>query len=130
MFQGQFSCLLDLQSFGTTTIIACAVTFILTLTISVIVTFIVTCMFVKRKNHTTATDSLYDTVLPSTNRVEFHSNPAYGKSDKVVMDKNPAYDNYETVLPSTNNVELQPNPAYGTSDKVVMYKNPAYKSLK
>ena len=93
MFQGQFSCFLDSQSFGTT-IIACAVTFILTLIISVIVTFIVTYMFVKKKNHTATTDSLLEPVLPSTDRFEFYCNPAYGTSDKVVMDKNPANESF------------------------------------
>ena len=87
----------------TTTAIACVVTFILTLTVSVIITFIVTYMIVKRKydnmlQETTGKHPLYETIHPpshTTNDMELQPNPAYGTSDKVIMDNNPAYESYK-----------------------------------
>jgi len=93
MFQGQSSCFIDSQSFGTTAIIACAVAIILTLTISVIITFIVTYMFVKRKHRTTATN-VYDMVLPPTNQMELQPNPGYSTVDEVFVERDPAYETF------------------------------------
>ena len=81
-------------------------TFILTLTVTAIITFIVTYVCVKR-----TLDNL---------------NHSPGPQEKVL---------YEQVrLPShtvtKNDLELQPNPAYGTSHKVIMNTNPAYESCK
>ena len=87
-------------------------TFILTLTVTAIITFIVTYVCVKRT---------LDKV--STHNLKHHSPDP---QEKVL---------YEQVrLPShtvtKNDLELQPNPAYGTSHKVVMDTNPAYESCK
>ena len=84
-------------STGAAVAIASAVTFILTLTVTAIIKFIVTYVCVKR-----TLDNLK------------HHSP--GPQEKVL---------YEQVrLPShtvtKNDLELQPNPAYGTSQKVVM----------
>ena len=85
-------------------VITFAVTFILTLTVTAIVTFIVTSICVKRKftNAYNPNDQspqekvLYEQVGPSShtiskNDLELQPNPAYGFSDKVIMDTNPAY---------------------------------------
>ena len=86
-----------------------SVTFILTLTVTAIITFIVTyCVCVKRtldkaNTHNLKQQSpgpqekvLYEQVcLPihtvTKNDLELQPNPAYGTSDKVIMDNNPAY---------------------------------------
>ena len=83
----------DSQLFGTTAIIACVVTFILTLTISVIITFIVIYMFVKRKHRITATH-VYDMVLPPTTHMELKPSPAYSTIDEVVVERDPAYETF------------------------------------
>ena len=84
-------------------------TFILTLTVTAIVTFIVTYVCVKGK--------LANTYNPSNNK---------SLQNQVL---------YEQVGPSShtiskNDLELQQNPAYATSHKVVMDTNPAYESFK
>jgi len=44
------------------------------------------------KHTTTSTDKvLYDTIRPLSRTMKMQPNPAYGRSDKVVMDHNPAY---------------------------------------
>ena len=93
-------------------IIASAVTFILTLTVTAIITFIVAYVCVKR------------TLDKANSHNPKQQSP--GPQEKVV---------YEQVcLPShtvtKNDLELQPNPAYGTSHKVTMDTNPAYESCK
>ena len=80
-------------------------TFILTFTTTAVVTFIVTCIFIKKNVHNPNDQSPQDKVL------------------------------YEQVGPSShtiskNDLELQPNPAYASSGKVVMDTNPAYESCK
>ena len=95
--------LLDSLPCETTTAIACAATFILTLTVSVIITSIVTYVIAKRKHgkmlqETTGKHPLYETVNPpshTTNDMELQQNPAYVTSDKVIMDNNPAYESYK-----------------------------------
>ena len=88
-------------------------TFILTLTVTAIITFIVTyCVCVKRTFDKANTYNL--------------KQQSPGPQEKVL---------YEQVcLPShtvtKNDLELQPNPAYGTSHKVTMDNNPAYESCK
>ena len=83
-------------------------TFILTLTTTAIVTFIVTYICVKRKFA-----NIY--------------NPNDQSPQEKVL--------YEPVGPSShtiskNDFELQPNPAYGTSHEVIMDTNPTYESCK
>ena len=82
-----------------------AVTFIITLTATAIVTFIVTYICCVKKQYESPNNNqlqspqekvLYEQVcLPShtvtKNDVELQPNPAYGTSDKVIMDTNPAY---------------------------------------
>ena len=91
-----------------------AMTFILTLTVTAIITFIVTYVCVKR-------------TLDKAN-THNHKHQSPDPQEKVL---------YEQVcLPShtvtKNDLELQPNPAYGTytSHKVIMDTNPAYESCK
>ena len=84
-------------------------TFIITLTATAIVTFIVTYICCVKKQYES----------PNNNQLQ-------APQEKVL---------YEQVcLPShtvtKNDVELQPNPAYGTSHKVIMDTNPAYESCK
>jgi len=94
---------LDSLPCGSTTAIACVVTFILTLIATAIITFIVTYMIVKRKDDKisegiSSKHPVYDTVVPpshTTNDMELHPNPAYDTSDKVKMDNNPAYKSYK-----------------------------------
>ena len=41
---------------------------------------------------------IYDTVQPpshNTEDIKLQQNPAYGTSDKVIMDNNPAYESYQ-----------------------------------
>ena len=88
-------------------------TFILTLTVTAIITFIVTYVCVKR-------------TLDKANNTHNLKHHSPGPQEKVL---------YEQVrLPShtvtKNDLELQPNPAYGTSHKVTMDSNPAYESCK
>ena len=87
-----------------------AVTFILTLIVTAIITFIVAYVCVKRtleKNHSSDDFTnkspqekekvLYEEVhtlshtVSGKNDLELQPNPAYGTSDKVIMDTNPAY---------------------------------------
>ena len=91
-----------------------AVTFILTLTVTAIITFIVAYVCVKRtfeKNYSSDDFNnkspqekekvLYEEVhtpthiVSSKNDLELQPNPAYGTSDKVIMDTNPAYASYK-----------------------------------
>ena len=93
-------------------VIASAVTFILTLTVTAIITFIVTCICVKR-------------ILDKANTHNYkHQSP--DPQEKVLYE--------QVTLPShtvtKNDLELQPNPAYGTSHKLTMGTNPAYESCK
>ena len=89
-------------------------TFILTLTVTAIITFIVTYVCVKRT---------LDKV--NTHNVK-HQSPDPQQKTKVLYE--------QVTLPSStvtkNDLELQPNPAYGTSHKVIMDTNPAYISCK
>ena len=90
-------------------------TFILTLTVTAVITFIVTyCVCVKRalvldKAHT---------------HYPKHQSP--DPQEKVLYE--------QVTVPSSTitkiDLELQPNPAYGTSHKVIMDTNPAYESCK
>ena len=82
-------------------------TFIVSVTVTAIITFIVTCVCVKR-------------ILESTNIVS-NSN-GLSPQEKVL---------YEHVDPpcnpiTKNDLELQPNPSYGTNHKVIIDTNPAY----
>ena len=85
-------------------------TFILTLTIDTVITFIVTYICVKRRFEKILQDHLKDKQQNKTVLYEQIVLP-----DKTV---------------TKNDVELQPNPAYGTSHKVTMDTNPAYESYK
>ena len=81
------------------------ITFILTLIIATVITFIITYICVKRKFEKILQDFkneqqnkavLYEQVGPSNqtitkNDLELQPNPAYGASNKVIMDTNPAY---------------------------------------
>ena len=98
-------------STGAVGVIASAVTFILTLTVTAIIIFIMTYVCVKR-----TLEKAYNT----------HNLNKQSPQEKII---------YEEVssLSSTvtkNDLELQPNPAYGTSHKVIMDTNPAYESCK
>ena len=89
-----------------------AVTFILTLTVTAIITFIVAYVCVKRtleksynsddfNNKSPQENVLYEEVhthshtVSGKNDLELQPNPAYGTSDKVIMDTNPAYASYK-----------------------------------
>ena len=88
--------------------IACVVTFIVTLTATVAITFIVIYIFVKNKFVSAAEDTtskqpatttdtvIYDTVGPPNQRSGREDlevvNPAYTKNQKVAMNTNPAYE--------------------------------------
>ena len=91
-------------------VIICAVTFIPTLTVTAIITFIVTYVCVKR----------------TLDKADTHDHNKQSPQEKIV---------YEEVRPPShtvtkNDLELQPNPAYGTSHDVIMDTNPAYESYK
>ena len=82
-------------------------TFILTLTITAIITFIVT---------------YYACVKRTLDKTDTHDDNMQLLQEKLV---------YEEVHPPTkNDLELQPNPAYGTSHNIIMDTNPAYESFK
>jgi len=75
------------------------ITFIVTLTVSVIITF-VTFVIVKKKfekiykttYHPTQQMPVYETVSTITKSdMKLEANPAYGTSDRVAMNDNPAY---------------------------------------
>ena len=97
---------LDSLSTGTTVAITFVITFILTLIIATIITFIVTYICVKQKfekilqdlkNEQQNKTVLCEQVgLPShtvtKDDLELQPNPAYGTSNKVTMDTNPAYE--------------------------------------
>ena len=90
-------------------VVASAVTFIVSVTATAIITFITAYVCVKRT---------FEKVNNTPNEPVLQ--------EKVI---------YEQVcLPShtvtKNDLELQPNPAYGTNSKVVMDTNPAYESCK
>ena len=93
-------------------VITFVVTFILTLTVTAIITFIVAYVCVKKtleksyssddfNNKSPKEKVLYEEVhTPShivsrKNDLELQPNPAYGTSDKVIMDINPAYASYK-----------------------------------
>ena len=97
----------DSLSSGAAATITFAVTFIITLTATAIVTFVVTYICCVKKQYESPNNNqlqspqeekvLYEQVsLPShtvtKNDVELQPNPAYGTSDKVIMDTNPAYE--------------------------------------
>ena len=93
-------------STGAVAAIASTLTFIMTLTVTAIVTFIVTYYCVKKKfriepnNQSPQETALYEQVNPSNKTItkddfELQPNPAYGASDKVTMDANPAYEGYK-----------------------------------
>ena len=95
-------------STGAVAAIASTLTFIMTLTVTAIVTFIVTYYCVKKKfrnelkpnNQPPQETALYEQVDPSNKTIikddfELQPNPAYGASDKVTMDANPAYEGYK-----------------------------------
>ena len=92
-------------------VVAVMVTFIVSVTATAIITFIVVYVCVKR-------------IFEKANNTHNPSDPM--PQEKVL---------YEQVcIPSKtvtkNDLELQPNPAYGTSCKVVMDTNPSYESCK
>ena len=87
-------------------IIAFAVILVLCIIITALITFIVTCVCVKRKykrgyadhpkSQSTHEKISYDTVGQSGGTItkrdlELHPNPAYGSGSKMTMDTNPAY---------------------------------------
>ena len=85
-------------------IIIFAVTFIVSVTATAIITFIVAYVCVKRKlssvdlsNQSPQDKVLYEQVRPSSHSItkddlELQPNPAYGKSHKVTMDATAAYE--------------------------------------
>ena len=99
-------------------VIACGITFILTLITTAVITFVLTYIFVKRKLASTGKQPVATAntaVSPSSKAdLEVQPNPAYG------------------VSPFCNKtaLEVQPNPAYGTSQKTSMNTNPAYEICK
>ena len=101
-------------STGAVVVITFTVTFIVSVTATAIITFIVAYVCVKR-------------TLGKANDVINVHNPSESSPQEKVL--------YEQVcIPSKtvtkNDLELQPNPAYDTSFKVVMDTNPAYESCK
>jgi len=89
-------------STGAAVAITFTITFLITLTVSVVITFLVTFVIVKRKfkkiDKTTHQPiqqmPTYETVsTPAITKsgVKLEANPAYGTSDRVVMNDNPAY---------------------------------------
>ena len=91
-----------------------AVTFIVSVTTTAIITFIVAYVCVKRR--------FVKTIAKNT---------THNPNDPIPQEK-VLYE--EVCLPShtvtKNDLELQPNPAYGTSHEVVTDTNPAYESCK
>jgi len=90
------------------TVITFAVTFIVSVTVTAIITFIVTYIFVKRifentnktNNQLLQEKVLYEEVSSHSHTItkddlELQPNPAYGTSDKMIMDTNPAYESYK-----------------------------------
>ena len=98
-------------STGVAVVITFAVTFIVSVTATAIITFSVVYVCVKRTLEKTINTHNPNDPIPQ---------------GKVLYE--------EVCLPShtvtKNDLELQPNPAYGTSHKVVMDANPAYESCK
>ena len=95
---------LDLLSTKVAVAITFVITFILTLTIAAVITSIITYICVKRKFEKTLQDLknkqqktvIYEQVGPSNkNDLELQPNPAYGTSQKVTMDVNPAYASFK-----------------------------------
>ena len=87
-------------------IIAIAVIFVLCVIITALITFILTCVCMKRKYKRAYADhskgpqgkTSYETVdhtggTITKNHLELHPNPAYGSGSKMTMDSNPAYKN-------------------------------------
>ena len=98
-------------STGVAVVITFTVTFIVSVTATAIITFVVAYVCVKR-------------TFEKANNTHNPNDPT--SPEKVL---------YEQVcIPSKtvtkNDLELQPNPAYGTSCKVVMDTNPAYEICK
>ena len=76
----------------------------MSVTVSVIVTFAITYMVMKRKNKSTPQDTsdkvLYEQVQSSSpsvskNDPQCQKNPAYDVGGRVIMDTNPAYESYK-----------------------------------
>jgi len=106
-------CSSDSLSTGAAVALSCAITFLLSVTITAIITFIITYMFVKKtfegnKRGMSAQEpssqsctnpiAIYDTVRPPshTNKdIKLQQNPAYGTSDQMIMDNNPVYQSYK-----------------------------------
>ena len=94
----------DCECTGTAIVVTCIVTFVVSVTIASIITFIATYLCVKRKFENVKYQSpdtqqkvLYEEVSSRShtitkNDLEMQSNPAYGTSSKVIMDVNPAYE--------------------------------------
>jgi len=92
---------------GSVAVVTFAVTFILTLTVTAIITFIVMYICVKRISNNTPNSRslqqekvLYEKVSSPShsitkNDLELQPNPAYGTSNKVIMDTNPAYESHK-----------------------------------
>ena len=87
-------------------IIAFAVILVLCIIITALITFIVTCVCIKRKykkayadhskSQSTQGKTSYETVGHTSgtitkNDLELHPNPAYGSGSKMTMNANPAY---------------------------------------
>ena len=103
------------DDFGISSIVvAVIVTFIVSVTTTAIIMFVVAYVCVKR------------TLTKDDNTIHMHNPNESSQQEKVL---------YEPVIPfnhpiTKKDLELQPNPAYGTSCKVVMDTNPAYDSCK
>ena len=98
-------------------VIACGITFIVTLISTAIITFPVTYICVKKKLASTSKEPVVANITfdPSSHAdLKVQPNPAYG----AVVGHN------------KTGLELQPNPAYGTSHEVIMKTNPVYESCK
>jgi len=87
-------------SIGAAVAMTFTITFIVTLTVSVIITFLITFVIVKKKFEkiykTTYQPAqqipVYETVSTITKSdMKLEANPAYGTSDRVAMNDNPAY---------------------------------------
>ena len=98
----------DSLSTGAVATITFTLTFIITLTVTAIVTFVMTYYCIKKKFETEFKQNsqppqetaLYEPVSLSNKTItkddiELQPNPAYGTSDKVIMDTNPAYESYK-----------------------------------
>ena len=92
-------------------VITFTVTFIISVTATAIISFIVTYLCVKN-------------TFEKANNVQKANNPS--PQEKMLYE--------EVGLPShtisKNDLELQPNPAYGTSHRIIVDNNPAYESCK